>query len=837
MRILVFFLLPAIVSLKSYSQNHGLQFSSHEAVQEKRTALNLTPDNPVCFSKPTEVSFDVIFRPNLETYFGYVMRVVTTNNLNIDLVYNEKLRVLNFVVGERFSTSINIDSLRLLENWGRCSLMLNPEDNSVSLGFNGRELATTTLDTDANMCVRLFWGTNDLPMFQTMDIPPMQVKEIIIKEGERLLHHYPLDELEGNTATDRVTGNKAVVKNPVWIKHLHQVWRKVYSLRTAGVPAVAFNNKREALFFTGKDSLYEFAVADNSARAIRLAKGRSKTPGGNQAIYNPYTNLLCNFDIDEQLVSVYDSAARVWDKDFVREELTIFWQANKCISPYDSCLYIIGGYGQLQYKNLVQRYHFDTGRWDTLQPSGDFFMPRYLSALGLNAGGDTIYIAGGYGSNTGDQTINPRHIYDVMAYSIRHNSFELLTQLETPGNPFCFANSLVAEPGTNQFYALTYPNTRFNSSLQLVKGSFKSPEYSYIGDTIPFFFYDIESFSDLFFSPVSKKLLAVTMHSGKEGYTDIDVYSLDFPPNSLPVKKDARSSGRFFFYILMGVLLAGSLIFALRRRRNRSATGYPAVLHEEPVNDQAGILLLNEQDMRTLPSSVITFGAFEVYDKQGNNITMQFTPLLKELFLLILVHSVKDGGITHEQLYSVLWEDKSFKDAKNNYHVNSGKLKSILEKVGKYQIGRDGNKLKFEVLNQTMFVDFARFFELVSMDKHSRQDINELYVLTHRGGFLAQLRYEWLDDIKSWVSGKMIDILLKHMSDFEKEADWIVRLANTVFVFDELNESALVYKCRALVMLGRHGLAKDSFSKFTRAYRETYGQNYEKSFTQITGQV
>ena len=82
----------------AYGQSHGLQFSSHEVVPEKRTSLNLTPLEPVCFSSTTELSFDIKFRPNLETYFGYVLRMITSDNQNIDLVYNQKLLQFNFII-------------------------------------------------------------------------------------------------------------------------------------------------------------------------------------------------------------------------------------------------------------------------------------------------------------------------------------------------------------------------------------------------------------------------------------------------------------------------------------------------------------------------------------------------------------------------------------------------------------------------------------------------------------------------------------------------------------------------------------------------------------------
>src|SRR5215210_3990302 len=102
-----------------FAQSHGLQFSSHEVVQEKRTSLNLTPTEAFCLRNTAEISFDLTFRPNLEIYFGYIIRVVTSNNQNIDVVYNQRQRNFNFVIGEAFSGLFNIDSAQLYGNWSR----------------------------------------------------------------------------------------------------------------------------------------------------------------------------------------------------------------------------------------------------------------------------------------------------------------------------------------------------------------------------------------------------------------------------------------------------------------------------------------------------------------------------------------------------------------------------------------------------------------------------------------------------------------------------------------------------------------------------------------------
>jgi hypothetical protein len=79
-----------IFSNSLYSQTYGLQFSSHEVVPEKRTSLNLTSSESLCFKENTTVSFDLKFVSNKLDNFGYIIRIITNNEQNIDIVYNQK---------------------------------------------------------------------------------------------------------------------------------------------------------------------------------------------------------------------------------------------------------------------------------------------------------------------------------------------------------------------------------------------------------------------------------------------------------------------------------------------------------------------------------------------------------------------------------------------------------------------------------------------------------------------------------------------------------------------------------------------------------------------------
>jgi len=42
-------------------------------------------------------------------------------------------------------------------------------------------------------------------------------------------------------------------------------------------------------------------------------------------------------------------------------------------------------------------------------------------------------------------------------------------------------------------------------------------------------------------------------------------------------------------------------------------------------------------------------------------------------------------------------------------------------------------------------------------------------------------------------------------------------------------------KCRALIVLGRHSIANETFNKFAKEYKILYGTDFEKSFNEISG--
>ena len=69
--------------------------------------------------------------------------------------------------------------------------------------------------------------------------------------------------------------------------------------------------------------------------------------------------------------------------------------------------------------------------------------------------------------------------------------------------------------------------------------------------------------------------------------------------------------------------------------------------------------------------------------------------------------------------------------------------------------------------------------------------------------------------------------------DISKNTEWIIELTNYVLYFDPLNEEALTYKCKALILLKRHTLANNTYMKFAKEYKDIYGEAFNKSFHEV----
>lgn len=849
-----FFIYFFSISNANGQKNYGLTFNSFNVPQENRTSVEIGTNNPICFSINTDLSFEFYFIPNRPVYFGYIFRMINKSSQNIDLLYNEKDEVFNTIVGDTF-TNINfsIDKEILYKKWTKITYHFFKD--SLSCFINNKLYKTVKISLK-DKCFRILFGANNSQEFSTTDVPPMVIRNVAIKENGRLAYLWQLKSKESdNYITDSISKNRALVTNPIWSDKLHENWQLLKFLTVKGNASVAYNQDSDSLYITAEDSVYSLPVDDIMSSIHSEASNGNHLFQGNQSVYNTTDNKLYNFYIDIKQIAEFYNKSFNWNHAFDTVANTEYGHTDRVFFKKENALYIFGGYGQMKYKNQVQKYSFGTKKWENIITKGDYFTPRYMAAAGIS--GNHIYILGGYGSHSGDQVLNPGYLYDLFDFDINTETFKKVYTLAEPDTSFVFAGSMYIDSADHCYYALCFDRSKYDTKLRLVKGSLLRPQYHFLGNSIPYSFYDVVSDADLYYSSGSKQLIAVTQLVELGKRTEIKIYSIAFPPETL-IPAGVIAPSRKLWYMAAVILFVLAIITWLYIKSKKLVNSHlsshknnddhlkdfvPSEAHYSSpmLSELGGRVVAEAPDFvveRGNSTCIYLFGSFEIIDENGIEISKQFSPLLKELFLVILLNTFKDGkGITSEKLNEIFWGTKTGKNAKNNLSVNIVRLKSILGKLSGINVLKNGDHWEFEYDSNKVSIDLVDFLNLkvAYPGEKGKEHISKMLYFILRGPFLKQTEYEWLDNIKAEISNKIIDELLEESKnlDAEKEAECIIEVANCIFSFDLLNEDALLYKCKTLNNLGRHSIAKSTYERFAKEYKKSYGEDFSLSFQDI----
>jgi DNA-binding SARP family transcriptional activator len=841
MALLFNFCIAFFLPESSFSQSYGLGFNGQEFSKDLRTGVDLSPKGYLSFNKEFELSFKMLLRPNVKMYFGYIARIIDKQGRNIDLIFNYRSidsSAIEVVCGQKLTKiSFNADILKLCNKWTEFRLKIDLTKNKVSVYSAVNDCQIEDSGVNLSGDVKILFGMNDFSHFKTADLPSMKIKDICIYEKGKLSREWPLDETLGEKAYDKIRKQVALIKNPVWLKPEHTKWQKVNSSILAGNCEIAFNEKDEKIYLIGDDQLIIYSAKSNTTEKVVYKERANILLPGRQAFYNPDTKTIFSCDIDLKMVSEFDFNTSMWKQQVPPNSFaTVFLHHNQYYSSLEKALYIFGGYGQHTYKNLIQKYGIGTGVWEVLKPTGEIFNPRYLAATGVV--NDTAFILGGYGSVTGKQIINPQNYYDLMAFSLKDHKFRKVYDFIPPAEDLCFSNSMVIDPESRSFYALAFSVLKYDGYLQLVKGSLQKPEIKLIASKIPYSFHDVKSFSSLYYCESSQKLIAATMLLNNDKQTEINLYSISSPPNDR--LQEAITSNTIplrwtYLFLLVAIIFTFSLIFRKRiKRGNASKSNDPQNSHVLSETIASGALAEHKTPYR---NSVFFFGGFQVFNSEGTDITCRFSPLLKELFLLIWLNSIKNNkGISSEKINEILWYDKDEKSASNNRAVNIGKLKQIIGEIDTCTLSHKTAYWKIDFDEMVVYNDYFECIKVAGAKKTiTKEKINKLIDFSLKGIFLMNSNYEWLDEFKANISNNLIDILveLAHKQKIEGDPDFILRLADTIFIFDIVNEEAMILKCKALTLLGKHSLASTTFAKFSKEFEILYDKKYDKTFDEV----
>ena len=504
---------------------------------------------------------------------------------------------------------------------------------------------------------------------------------------------------------------------------------------------------------------------------------------------------------------------------------------------------VFGGFGNKRFNNTFLEYDIEADRWDTLSYSGDRIIPRYFSGMAVNKNREHIYVFGGMGNESGEQSVGRNYLHDLYLLDRKQQSVRRLWQ-NASGHRLVVARDMILTPDEKYIYALCYPEYLSDTYLQLYRLTVDDGTMKALGDSIPMRSEEIMTNANLYYNSLTHEYYCTTTEFDKKGHTVIRTYVLSAPPVSLDEIRSygSRSSLEIrWLWIMAGIgvlLLAGGVLFVRKKRgKQRNAVlESSSVLMSPPVGREPdksvqGKETLAKEDFESSlvrPNAVYLFGPFTVIDRNGRDITHLFSSRLRQVFIYILLHSTHNGVLS-ASLNEVFWADKPDDKVKNLKGVTINQIRKNLAELDGVELVHD--KGYFRLVFTDCYCDYFRFRTL----KNAEEVENELGILLMRGKFLDGMDAGMMDHFKQKVEEFLSSFLPLEIERLyqQHKYDAVIRFCNVLFRVDPVNELALAYGMHALNHTGSSQEAILQYSLFVREYRQMMNEEYSISYAEL----
>ena len=230
------------------------------------------------------------------------------------------------------------------------------------------------------------------------------------------------------------------------------------------------------------------------------------------------------------------------------------------------------------------------------------------------------------------------------------------------------------------------------------------------------------------------------------------------------------------------------------------------------------------------------FDGFQLKNQAGENLSNQLSPQRKALFLLILIHTIRKGGIETREMTDTLWAGYSTESAKNNRSTQMVRLREILAKdTGITLIYEDKQwKMQWRPATTCDLADYQTFKNQLPENRLDHLQLARLLKILGSGKMLPQFESEWLDSFKGEINNEILEMLTPcfYCGQCLQNQPLMLQLIKTVTALDPLNEQALGYQLKLFLQQGKHALAKHTFESYRKTYFNFYNEPFSKSFTE-----
>lgn len=231
------------------------------------------------------------------------------------------------------------------------------------------------------------------------------------------------------------------------------------------------------------------------------------------------------------------------------------------------------------------------------------------------------------------------------------------------------------------------------------------------------------------------------------------------------------------------------------------------------------------------------FGKFKAIDRDGNDISAQFTPKVKELLVFTIIYSLKNSsGAPVTEVNEALWHGIDSKRVANNRAVTLNKLRKILVLFDEVEIVSNSGHLQLKN-DSKFFCDYIEAFQLCQIPGGMNENqLTTFFALVKNGRLLKGTDWIWLDDMRGFIGNQVIDNLLKLASIYvaENKPKEVEKIAQRILDYDDLNEEATYLQIWALEKVKNQHLAQFNFNSFCSKYEKNMGEAYSMNFAEFS---
>lgn len=242
-------------------------------------------------------------------------------------------------------------------------------------------------------------------------------------------------------------------------------------------------------------------------------------------------------------------------------------------------------------------------------------------------------------------------------------------------------------------------------------------------------------------------------------------------------------------------------------------------------------LIIKEKNNKQYKCYIYLIGEFQIINKDGIDIGKSLSPRLKSMFILILIYSIRESGITPAQLREELWKDFSKMKGQNAQRVTLSRLKNTLKSVDGLEVNTSNEKWTIDFNPNSIWVDFKNLWEIwLNNPEHH---VDDLLKLLKRGVFIQEFQEPWADKQKGIFSNRYYDFLISTLQNSEINTDLRKNIADIVVIDEPLNEIALQVKLRYYTEKGRSHMAKQEYDSYCKQYKHLYDEEFKVSFMSL----